>query len=99
MTRTLRASEPAAPSDALNALALRDLALAMGADDAGVVSVDDPAFDDQRADILHAFPFARILLSFVIKMNRANIRSPARSLANLEFHHAGDECDEIARGH
>jgi epoxyqueuosine reductase QueG len=97
MTGTLRAFEPAAASDVLNALTLRDLALAMGADDAGVVSIDDPALEDQRADILQAFPFARALLSFVVKMNRSNIRSPARSVANLEFHHAGDKCDEIAR--
>lgn len=81
----------------LDADALRDIALACGADDAGVVSIDDSALDDQRADILAALPFTRTLLSFVVKMNRDNIRSPARSLANLEFHHAGDDCDEIAR--
>ncbi len=85
------------PASELDGDALRDLALAMGADDAGVVSIDDPALDDQRADILEALPFTRTLVSFVVKMNRDNIRSPARSLANLEFHHAGDECDEIAR--
>lgn len=97
MASTLHPSEPTVPSDVLSAISLRDLALAMGADDAGVVSLDDPALDEQRTDILHAFPFAKTLVSFVVKMNRANIRSPARSLANLEFHHAGDECDEIAR--
>jgi ferredoxin len=30
-------------------------------------------------------------------MNREPIRSPARSVANLEFHHAGDEVNVIAR--
>jgi ferredoxin len=30
-------------------------------------------------------------------MNRENVRSPARSVANLEFHHTGDEVNEIAR--
>jgi hypothetical protein len=30
-------------------------------------------------------------------MNREPIRSPARSVANLEFHHAGDEVNEVAR--
>ena len=30
-------------------------------------------------------------------MNREPIRSPARSVANLEFHHTGDHVNEIAR--
>ena len=30
-------------------------------------------------------------------MNRENVRSSARSIANLEFHHAGDEVNEVAR--
>jgi hypothetical protein len=30
-------------------------------------------------------------------MHREPIRSPARSVANLEFHSVGDEVDEIAR--
>jgi len=81
----------------LDAAALRDIALAAGADDVGFVSIDDPALDDQRADILSAFRFTRTLISFVLRMNRENIRSPARSVANLEFHHSGDDCDEVAR--
>ncbi|MCC3244792.1 SCP2 sterol-binding domain-containing protein [Methylocystis sp. WRRC1] len=80
-----------------DAAMLRDIAVSAGADDVGFVSIDDPALDDQRADILAAFPFARTLISFVVKMNRENIRSPARSVANLEFHHTGDECDDVAR--
>jgi Fe-S-cluster-containing hydrogenase component 2 len=81
----------------LDAASLRQIALNHGADDAGLVSIDDPALDDQRRDILAAFPFARTLLSFVVKMNRENIRSQARSAANVEFHHAADECEDIAR--
>jgi epoxyqueuosine reductase QueG len=81
----------------IDAAELREIALAAGADDVGFVAIGDPAIDDQRADILAAFPFARTLVAFVIRMNRENIRSPARSLANLEFHHANDETDETAR--
>lgn len=84
-------------SPTLDAGALRDLVFAAGADDMGVVSIDDPAIDDQRADILAAFPFARTLIAFVVKMNRENIRSPARSFANLEFHNTNDECDAAPR--
>ncbi|PPD45572.1 MAG: 4Fe-4S ferredoxin [Methylocystis sp.] len=84
-------------SPLIDAETLREIALAAGADDVGFVSIDNPALDDQRAEILAAFPFARTLISIVTKMNRENVRSPARSLANLEFHHANDECDEISR--
>ncbi len=39
----------------------------------------------------------KTLLSFVCRMNREPIRSPARSVANLEFHHTGDHVNEVAR--
>jgi ferredoxin len=32
-----------------------------------------------------------------MRMNRENIRTPARSIANLEFHHTTDETNEAAR--
>ncbi|MFO1124582.1 MAG: SCP2 sterol-binding domain-containing protein [Methylocystis sp.] len=87
-----------APDAAVLSLdSLRDIVLRAGADDVGFVSIDDPALDDQRGDIIAAFPFARTLISFVVRMNRENIRSAARSAANLEFHHSADECDDVAR--
>ncbi|QGM96311.1 SCP2 sterol-binding domain-containing protein [Methylocystis parvus] len=89
-------ADASAVSPQLDAQALRDLAFAAGADDVGFVAIDDPALDDQRAEILSVFPFARTLISFVVKINRENLRSPARSLANHEFHHAADACDEVA---
>ena len=75
---------------------LRQLALDCGADDVGLVEIARPALDDQRADILRAFPPTKTLLSFVCRMNREPIRSPARSVANLEFHDTGDHVNEIA---
>lgn len=76
---------------------LRQLALDCGADDAGLVELNRPALDDQRDDNLRAFPATKTLLSFVCRMNRESIRSPARSVANLEFHHTGDHVNEVAR--
>ena len=73
-----------------------NLAISCGADDAGIVSLDIPELADQRADILAAFPAARSLLSIVVRMNREPLRSPARSLANLEFHNSGDEVNHVA---
>src|SRR4026209_633520 len=76
---------------------LKQLVLDAGADDVGFVEIDRPALDDQRADILMPFPRARTLISFVVLMNREAIRTPARSVSNLEFHHSGEEVNDIAR--
>jgi len=96
--RRARAAGPASkPPSRIDAAWLRDLALAAGADDVGLVEIDRPELDDQRQDILHFFPRAKSLISFVCRMNRQPIRNPARSLANLEFHHVGDDVNDVAR--
>ncbi|MES1021411.1 SCP2 sterol-binding domain-containing protein [Gloeocapsa sp. BRSZ] len=82
---------------ALNADSLRTLCLEMGADDVGFVEIDRPAIADQQSDILAAFPPTRTLISFVCCMNRENVRTPARSIANLEFHANYDHANEVAR--
>jgi ferredoxin len=81
----------------LTAGELRELALDCGADDAGAVSLDEPSLASEKPYILAAFPAAGTLLSVVVKMHREPVRSPARSVANHEFHSAGDELDEVAR--
>src|SRR3954465_2860118 len=87
-----------AGNESLDADWLKQLVLGAGADDVGFVEIGRPALDDQREDILKAFPPAKTLISFVVRMNREAIRTPARSVANNEFHHSGDEVNEIARG-
>jgi NAD-dependent dihydropyrimidine dehydrogenase PreA subunit len=76
---------------------LRQVCLDAGADDAGFVEIDRPEIADQKTDILWLLPKAKTLISFVVRMNRENIRTPARSIANLEFHHTTDEANEVAR--
>lgn len=76
---------------------LRQVCLEAGADDAGFVEIDCPTIADQKMDILWLLPQTKTLISFVVRMNRENIRTPARSIANLEFHHTTDETNEIAR--
>lgn len=83
------------PIAELSAKELIQLALDCGADDAGVVSMDHPDIQVEREHILRAFPRARTLLAIVCRMHREPIRSPQRSLANLEFHHAGDKTDDV----
>jgi epoxyqueuosine reductase QueG len=76
---------------------LRQLCLDAGADDVGFVEVDRPTLAEERPHIQRAFPHTRSLISFVLRMNRDNVRSPARSVANSEFHHTGDEVNDVAR--
>lgn len=84
-------------SPKLDAEWLRPLCREAGADDVGFVEIDRPEIADQRDDILAAFPHTKALVSFACRMNREDIRSPARSVANLEFHHTGDYVNEVAR--
>lgn len=91
-----RQSVPASAST-LDAEWLRTLCLDAGADDVGFVEFGRPALADQRDDILRIFPLAKSFISIVVRMNREPIRSPARSVANLEFHHAADRLNGITR--
>lgn len=88
------ASEPAG---ALDSAALGRECMELGAHDVGFVALDHAALADQREEILALLPRARTLISFVVRMNREAIRSPARSVANLEFHHTGDDVNEVGR--
>src|SRR5215213_2085120 len=83
--------------ESLDARWLKQLVLDAGADDVGFVEIGRPALDGQREDILKAFPHTKTLVSFVVRMNREAIRTPARSVSNTEFHHSGDEVNNIAR--
>ena len=83
-------------SQKLEAEWLRQLCLQAGADDVGFVDLERPELVDQRPDILRFFPHTRSLISFVLRMNREPIRSPARSVSNVEFHQTGDRVNETA---
>ena len=81
----------------LDRTGLRQLCLDAGADDVGFVEIDRPDIEKDRPDLLNALPHTKTLISFVVRMNREPIRSRARSVANLEFHHTGDQVNEVAR--
>jgi len=72
------------------------LALDCGADDAGIVEIARPGLDPQRDEILRNYPWTKSLLSFVLRMAREPVRGAPRSVANLEFHRAGHQVNEIS---
>lgn len=87
---------PAVPQP-LTAADLRQLALDAGADDAACVGLDRPELADQREELRVLFPAGRLALSLVCRMNREPIRTPARSVANAEFHEVTDRVNAVAR--
>lgn len=88
-------TEVTAATVPLDADRLRTLCREVGADDVGLVSIDAPALDHEREEILRFFPATKTLVGFVCRMNREPIRSPDRSVANLESHETGDRIHEV----
>ncbi len=76
---------------------LKKIVCEAGADDVGLVDIDHPALQEWKPSILAAFPKARTLVSFVCRMNPAQIRSPDRSLADGEFIEVDAEIPRISR--
>lgn len=77
--------------------ALKELVISLGADDAGFVDIDRQSMIQQKLELANVFPEAKSFISIVVRMNREPIRSPARSVANLEFHNQGEEVNTITR--
>ena len=75
---------------------LRRVCLDAGADDVAFASVDNPALESERDHVEQALPGARSFISLVVRMNRENVRSTARSVANQEFHRTGELINEAA---
>jgi Fe-S-cluster-containing hydrogenase component 2 len=88
---------PLEPHRRLDAAWLRQICREAGADDVGFVAIDRPELDDQRDEILSVLPGTRALISFVCRMNRDPIRTPARSIANTEFHATNDAVNLVSR--
>jgi Fe-S-cluster-containing hydrogenase component 2 len=75
---------------------LRELCLAAGADDVAFASVDNPDLASELEHVQAALPGTKSYISLVVKMNRDNVRSTARSVANQEFHRSGELLNEAA---
>lgn len=88
--------EPNVRVSKLNALQLREMCLELGADDVGFVDISHPALANQKADILKVFPWTKTLISFVGRMNRENLRSPARSIASIELQQVEKRVNHVA---
>lgn len=88
----------AGPPPVIEAGWLRDLCLEAGADDAAAVRLDHPDLAGEREYAHAALPGTRTMIAMAVRMNRDNCRSPARSVANQEFHQADEQANQAARG-
>jgi ferredoxin-NADP reductase/ferredoxin len=88
-------SARAGRTEQISGEALRQFARDCGAEDCGLVEIARHGLDPQRDEILRNYPWTRTLLSFVVRMAREPVRGAPRSVANLEFHRAGHETNEI----
>ncbi|WP_410657707.1 (4Fe-4S)-binding protein [Amycolatopsis sp. lyj-112] len=82
------------PSPVIDAAWLKEICLAAGADDAAAVSLGHPDLAGEREHVLRALPGTKTLVSLVVRLNRDDVRSPARSVANQEFHRGGEIINE-----
>jgi len=76
---------------------IKKICLEAGADDVGLVNIDREALEKEREGILQVYSLARSAISLIVVNNRENIQSPARYVANEEFHHTGDMISSVAR--
>ncbi len=76
---------------------LREMCIQAGADDVGFVEIDRAGIEEERNGALEAYPRAKTFISFVCRVNRENMRTPMRSVSNLEFHHVADKVNEVGR--
>ena len=79
------------------AATIKRICLDAGADDVGLVDLNREALQSEREGILHVYSLTRTVIAIVVVNNRENIQSPARYVANEEFHHTGDRTSNIAR--
>ena len=64
---------------------LRQVCLDAGADDVAFASVENPDLAGEREHVDAALPGVQSYISLVVKMNRDNVRSTARSVTFLPF--------------
>jgi Fe-S-cluster-containing hydrogenase component 2 len=94
--KKVRSRARSRPDAVVDADWLRGICLEAGVDDVGFASVDNPDLASEREHVDAALPGARSFISLVVRMNRDNVRSTARSVANQEFHRSGEIINEAA---
>jgi epoxyqueuosine reductase QueG len=76
---------------------LKKEALALGADDVGIVDLERASMADYRQDLLGVLPDVRAILVMAFNLNHTALQSTAHSIADLEFKHAWTRGNQVGR--
>ena len=95
--KKMKASNSNSPGKPYPSEAVKEICLEAGADDVGLVNLDRESLEKEREGALYVYPLARSVISIIVTNNRENLQSPARYVANEEYHHTGDKISELSR--
>jgi len=76
---------------------IKKICLEAGADDVGLVEIGRESLEKEREGILQVYSLARSVISIIVTNNRENLQSPARYVANQEYHTTGDKTSGLSR--
>ena len=81
----------------LESAQLKQMALAAGADDVGLIDLSRDAMADYRQDLLDAMPDTQSVMVLVFRVNQNHLKSLAHSVADHEFKQVWTDANHIAR--
>ena len=76
---------------------LKQMALAIGADDAGLIDFSRDSMADYRQDLLDVMPDTQSIMVLVFRVNQNHLKSLAHSIADYEFKQAWTNANHITR--
>jgi epoxyqueuosine reductase QueG len=88
---------PPKPPAILESAQLKKMALAAGADDAGLIDLARDAIADYRQDLLDAMPNTQSVMTLVFRVNQNHLKSLAHSVADYEFKQVWTDANHITR--
>jgi epoxyqueuosine reductase QueG len=88
---------PPQPPVLLESTQLKKMALAAGADDAGLVDLSREAMADYRQDLLGAMPDTQSVMTLVFRVNQNHLKSLTHSVADYEFKQVWTDANHIVR--
>ncbi len=85
------------PPAILKSAQLKQMALAAGTDDAGLIDLSRDTMADYRHDLLDVMPDTQSIMVLVFRVNQNHLRSLAHSVADSEFKQVWTDATHIAR--
>ncbi len=85
------------PPSILPAAQLKQMALAAGADDAGLIDLSRDPMADYRQDLLDAMPDTQSVMALIFRVNPNHLKSLAHSLVDYEFKQVWTDANHTTR--